>query len=135
MSHKFLRQLIRAQLSSATATAIDYIATATLFQFCHLDYIWSTLAGAVSGGLTNCFVNYKWTFSGSSRSKRGIILRYLVVWIGSIVLNTLGVSVVAPLLASSTVGLTSLMSAKIIVSLFVGLFWNFLLQKYWVYKR
>lgn len=131
----FIAQFIRAQLSSVSATGIDYLVTAVLFQFCSVGYIWATLLGAVCGGIFNCVVNYKWTFSGSMRSKRAIAAHYLVVWSGSILLNTLGVSLVAPLLASSAVGLGSLMSAKVIVSLLVGFFWNFLMQKYWVYRR
>lgn len=135
MKRSVVSQFIRAQLSSASATGIDYVVTAILFQFCSAGYVWATLLGAMCGGLFNCVVNYNWTFRGSERSKRTIALRYLVVWGGSIVLNTLGVSVVAPLLASSTVGLGSLMSAKVIVGLLVGFFWNFLMQKNWVYKR
>ena len=135
MKRNVVSQFIRAQLSSASATGIDYVVTAALFQFCSVGYVWATLIGAMCGGIFNCVVNYKWTFRGSERSKRAIAMRYLIVWIGSIVLNTLGVSVVAPLLASSSVGLGSLMSAKVIVSLLVGFFWNFLMQKNWVYRR
>ena len=127
-------QFVRAQFSSLAATGVDYLFTALLFQFFSVNYVWATAIGAVCGGLFNAVVNYKWTFRGTARTKRGVAVRYLAVWLGSIALNTLGVSLLAPLLASS-VGLGALMSAKVIVSITIGLLWNFVLQKFWVYRR
>lgn len=134
MKHRTTAQFIRAQFSSLSATGVDYAVTAILFQFCSVGYVWSTLFGAMCGGLFNGIVNYEWTFRGTSRSKRSVAVRYLIVWAGSIALNTLGVILLAPLF-SSTIGLGSLMSAKVIVSILVGCLWNFLLQKNWVYRR
>ena len=134
MKHRTTAQFIRAQFSSLSATGVDYAVTAILFQFCSVGYVWSALLGAMCGGLFNGIVNYEWTFRGTSRSKRSVALRYLVVWAGSIALNTLGVILLAPLF-SSNVRLGSLMSAKVNVSILVGCLWNFLLQKNWVYRR
>lgn len=134
MKHRTTAQFIRAQFSSLSATGVDYAVTAILFQFCSVGYVWSALFGAMCGGLFNGIVNYEWTFRGTSRSKRSVAVRYLIVWAGSIVLNTLGVILLAPLF-SSNVRLGSLMSAKVIVSILVGCLWNFLLQKNWVYRR
>lgn len=129
-----IRQFVRAQFSSLSATGVDYAVTAVLFQFSPLGYVGATAIGAVCGGVCNAVINYKWTFPETSRTKRAIAVRYLLVWLGNIVLNTFGVSLLAPLFASS-VGLGSLMTAKVIVSITVALFWNFILQKYWVYRR
>ena len=129
-----IAQFIRAQFSSLSATGVDYVVTVLLFQFFQVGYVWSTAIGAICGGLFNAVVNYRWTFRGTSRTKRAIAVRYLFVWLGSIILNTFGISLLAPLLSSS-VGLGSLMFAKVIVNILVGLLWNFVLQKYWVYRH
>ncbi len=132
--HRHLQQFYRAQLSALVATGVDYAVTAALFQLGGVDYVWSSLLGAVAGGVLNCVVNYHWTFSDTEASKRTVAMRYMVVWSGSIALNAWGVAVVARWLSSAQVVLTTLMTAKVIVTVLVGLAWNYVMQKRWVYR-
>ncbi|MCF0197758.1 MAG: GtrA family protein [Bacteroidaceae bacterium] len=134
---KTLRQLGKAQLSAATATALDYAVTAFLFRFVGFSYGASTLCGTASGGLLNCAINYYWTFSGNNVRKRNVLFKYLVTWLVSIVLNTEGTVWMTALLEHTGMpaGLSTLMTARIIVSVLVAVLWNFLAQKFFVYRR
>lgn len=126
----------KAQISSLMATLVDFVMTAFLFQIIGVFYVWSTLLGSVTGGIVNCIINYKWTFSGNKQSKTSVAIKYFIVWIGSILLNTWGTAIGARMLSSKTdIGLNSVLLSKIIVAILVAIFWNFLLQKYFVYKK
>ena len=53
-------------------------------------YGYATFIGAVSGGMVNCAINYRWVFHAFGMKKKYIALRYMFVWGVSIALNTLG---------------------------------------------
>ena len=129
------RQFLEAQMSSLIATASDFLVTALLFRIAGLNHILSTFSGAVCGGIVNCSMNYRWVFSGTSRTKRGVALRYAIVWGGSILLNTWGVALAVALLKPYYgLDLSMLMNIKMAVALIVAFCWNFVLQKRWVFK-
>ena len=130
------KQMLYAQFSSACATLFDFIVTGMLFHFAAFNYVGSTLVGAVSGGVLNCVINYRWTFCGASNSKKTVAWRYLVVWLWSMLLNVWGVTflVWAVTPAGAAVQLTTLMYSKVLVAVLVAICWNFTMQKYWVYK-
>lgn len=130
-----LAQFLKAQLSSLGATCVDLLVTALLFRLAGFSPFWSTLLGAVCGGIVNCITNYRWTFRGTDRSRRGVAIRYLVVWGGSILLNAWGVKAAVAILPSHpAVTLTQLMVIRIIIAVLVAILWNFNLQKRWVYR-
>lgn len=131
-----ITEFCKAQISSLAATLVDFALTVSLFQFVDVYYVWSTFLGAVAGGVTNCVINYKWTFSGNGRSKRDVAVRYGFVWVGSILLNTWGTAIGARVLSGETgMGLDSVLLSKVIVAVLVAVLWNFLMQKYFVYKK
>ncbi len=126
----------KAQVSSFVATLVDFAVTSLLFQIFGLYYVYSTFVGALAGGLTNCVVNHKWTFRGNNRSKRSVAFRYLFVWCGSIALNTWGTAAGVRLVSEwESAGLDTLLIVKAVVAVIVAVFWNFLMQKYYVYRK
>lgn len=134
-SRPTIHQFAKAQFSSLGASAVDLCVTALLFRLAGLSPFWSTAIGAVSGGLLNCVVNYEWTFRGTDRTMRGVAIRYIVVWIGSILFNAWGVKLAVGLLwGGATPPLAGFMAVRIIVSIIIGIVWNFMLQKKWVYR-
>lgn len=129
------QQFLKAQFSSLGASAVDLTVAALLFRLAGLSPFWSTVVGAICGGVVNCITNYEWTFRGTERTRRGVAIRYVVVWVGSILLNAWGVKLAVALLSSNaSVSLTLFMTLRIIVSILVAIFWNFNLQKRWVYR-
>lgn len=142
MMGKVVKEFGKAQVSSLFSTAIDFLVTAVMYEISK-HVVLSTAMGAVSGGIINCTTNYCWTFKGSTRTKSAIACSYALVWLGSIILNTAGtewgvrlwLSLNDGLEADMPAGITCVLIVKAIVSILVAVFWNFMMQKYYVYKR
>lgn len=133
---------IRAQFSSQVASVTDFAVTIILASFFNVYYVVATFIGAVCGGVLNCAINYKWTFKAQDCKKKDVIVKYILVWIGSICLNTVGTYYLTELLGHSE-WLKSLLGgffddiyilSKIVVSLLVGLVWNYNMQRLFVYR-
>lgn len=137
-----LKEFAVAQMSSLLSTACDFITTAAVFALTQ-HVVGSTAAGAVMGGAVNCAVNYRWTFHGTTRSKRGVAWRYSLVWLGSVALNTTGtewgVKLTHLLWAALGEGLgrslTTVLVVKAVVAVVTAVAWNFTMQKYFVYRK
>lgn len=133
---------IRAQFSSQIASVTDFLVTILLAQL-NLYYVYATFIGSVCGGIVNCIVNYKWTFKSTECKKLYITIKYIIVWIGSILLNTGGTYLLTEALGqipwvrdtlSNYFGDYFLFS-KVVVSLLVGFLWNYNMQRVFVYRN
>ncbi|MGI6219299.1 MAG: GtrA family protein [Bacteroidaceae bacterium] len=133
---------LRAQLSAQLATIFDFSVTLFLFYLCSVNYLCSTFVGALSGAVLNCVVNYEWTFKASGMDKRRVALKYCVVWGGSIALNTWGTYFFTELMhrvywlrsLPALLGENSFLVSKVLTAILVGCFWNYLLQRRFVYR-
>ena len=132
---------VRSSLSAQLASWIDMGTSIGLVAIGLSQWI-ATPIGAVIGGIVNCCVNYKFTFRASGCSAKAVAVKYLMIWLGSVLFNTVGTSLLADALDSwkilDTIGVTSVGSfaaARIFVSLVVSLAWNFVMQKYFVYRH
>ena len=133
---------LRAQLSAQLATAIDFSLTILLAELFHIYYVYATLAGSVAGGVTNSVINYKWTFRSNDCKKKYVAVKYVLVWLGSIALNTWGTYVVTELMGKSVWVRNYLalyfdnyfIISKIAVAIVVALLWNYNMQKIFVYR-
>ncbi len=131
---KLLMEFCKAQVSAFVATIVDFAVTFVLFFW--FSEMWSTLFGAISGGVVNCVVNHKWTFRGNNCSMRGVAVRYFIVWCGSIALNTAGTTWGVRMLSDTpSADHSTLLIVKAVVAVVVAVFWNFLMQKYFVYRK
>ena len=134
---------LRAQLSSQLASITDFLTTIVLANIFNLYYVHATFIGSVCGGITNCVVNYRWTFKAMDVKKRYIAIRYLIVWVGSILLNTSGTYLMTELIyklpwlmeVSGLFFENIFIIPKIIVSLLVGFVWNYNMHRLFVYKN
>ena len=141
----------RAQLTSQLSGSTDFLVTITLANV--LAYLFhkpedfyvlrATFIGQVCGGITNCLVNYRWTFKAKEMKKRYVILRYLLVWLLSLFFNTAGTVYLTELLTKIpyTMDHTGLLRKnmfilpKIVVSILVGFVWNYNMHRLFVYKN
>ena len=133
---------LRSVLSSQAASWIDLGSGFLLFAFIGLPPWLSTGLGAVAGGVINCIINYKFTFHASDCPWKAVILKYFMVWIGSILLNAAGTQLLYYILVNwqwlETVGFKPdgyYAAARIAVSLIVSWAWNFQLQRNFVYRN
>lgn len=127
---------LKAQASSLLATAVDFGVTVLLANLFGFYYVYATFIGAVSGGCVNCAVNYKWTFRCRDTKKSHVALKYMLVWAGSIALNTYGTYLLTEaLVAGAGAGGNIYIVAKMAVAILVACFWNYLLQRCFVFRN
>lgn len=132
---------VKAQLSAQMASLIDLLVTVSL-ALMGMYYLYATFLGAVVGGISNCIINYRWVFHAVGCKKRHVALKYLLVWTGSIGLNTWGTYALTEGLTRSawvdrlTGGPDNLfVFSKMVVAVLVGVLWNYQLQRLFVYRN
>ncbi|NCI45169.1 GtrA family protein [Sediminibacterium soli] len=123
------RTFIRAQASSFTASATDFAVTVVLKEWAHCWYLLASILGTVSGGIVNFSMNRRWVFAAHNRKMFFQAVKYVLVWVGNLVLVSLGVFLM------TDYGKIGYLVSKITVSLFVGFFYNYTLQKRFVFKQ
>ncbi len=131
---------LRSAVSSQAASWVDMGLGFVLFSWAHLTPWLSTALGAIAGGAINCIVNYKFTFHAKNCPWSAVIVKYALVWVGSLLLNAFGTQFLYYVLNSwdwlKTLGFTDegcYAAARLTTSLAVSWFWNFILQRYFVY--
>ena len=133
---------MRAQFTSQISSATDFLVTIVLAKLFDIYYVLATSMGSVAGGIVKCTINYYWTFKSKECKKKYVLIKYTLVWIGSICLNTWGVywlteSIQRVPWVQETLAHffdNIFIVSKVIVSLLVGWFWNYNLHRTFVYK-
>lgn len=133
----FLRSVVTSQISAYT----DFIVSFAFYALISLSAGISAMIGATAGGIVNCLINYKFTFRMRESSYLAIGIKFFLVWLGSLLLNTFGTQYLTNLLDSSSlldsvnmVDNIRFTIARIITSIVVSVFWNFMLQRYFVFR-
>lgn len=97
----FIRSSISSQIASWTDMGTRMLFYA--FVFSALDPFYrsnlSVAVGAFVGGVVNCCINYRFTFHASGQSVKAVIVKYLMVWTGSLLLNMYGTTFLSMLLS------------------------------------
>lgn len=124
-----VKKFTKAQASAIIATAVDFLLSLFAYEICGINYVASSFIGALSGGIVNCVVNYRWVFGSDGQHKRYVALKYLIVWAGSIVLNTAGTYLLTELTG------TYFIWSKVVVSVVVAFLWNYQMQRFFVYRN
>lgn len=134
----FLRSIVSSQASSWT----DMIISFALFAWVHLTPFLSTAIGAFVGGVVNCIINYRFTFHATSIPWKAVVVKFALVWVGSLLLNSYGTHALYYLFTRwdwlIDMGFRPdgfFAAARLLTSLVVSLAWNFLLQRYFVFRK
>lgn len=133
---------IRAQFSSQVSSLADYAVSLTLVNVFSMFFGYATFFGNVTGGIVNCIVNYKWTFKAQGSKVKDVAIKYILVWIVNLFLNTQGTILATGLIENwltpenmpTIIANNLFLVPKIIVSLIVGFGWNYNMQRLFVYK-
>lgn len=140
-SDKLVYSFVRAAAASQTASWVDLFTGFALFAWLGFGTATATAIGAILGGVINCIINFKFTFHAQGVSWRAVALKYMLVWIGSLLLNTYGTAGLYYLLDHwswlESIGFNAdgyYAAARLTTSLLVSWFWNFILQRCFVYR-
>ncbi len=120
---------LKANISSSIASFIDYLITICLVSFFKIDVVIASTTGTICGGLLNFLIGRNWVFQAKKRKASQQAARYGLVWTGNLLLNTGGMYLLSKVLKIQYV------LSKIFVSLIVGFFYNYTLQKKYVFKN
>lgn len=118
-----MKTFFKFQISSFVSTIVDFSVTFLLTENLKILYIISSVIGYISGGITNFSINKKWVFRINDPKNSNRLLRYAIVWISSLVTNTL------ILFLLTHFGKFNYKFSKIIASLIVGITLSFIAQK------
>ncbi len=119
---------VKAQAASLTATIVDFTVTVLLKEVFHCWYLLASILGTITGGVINFAMNRSWVFRAHDKKIHFQAIKYILVWIGNLVLVSGGVFVL------TKYGGFSYIVSKITVSVLVGFFYNYALQKKFVFK-
>ena len=123
-----MNKFIKAQVSSLAATVVDFSITIFLKEICGLWYLTGTITGTVLGGVTNFILNRRWVFCVTFLPPWRQAIRYSLVWGGSILLN------ICVVFLLTSFGHMNYLLSKIITATIIGISFNYLLQKYFVFN-
>lgn len=118
---------IKAQASSIISTFFDFLTTVVCKEIFGIWYVAASFAGTFIGGATNFALGRRWVFDGRDKKMHAQIVKYIITWGGNMVLTTSGVFIV-----THYFGISYFIS-KIIVAVIVGICYNYMLQKKFVF--
>ncbi len=119
---------LRAQATSVAGSAVDFLATFLLVSVFHIWYVPATITGNVLGGITQFSLARTWAFHAEREPIPNQVLKYLLVWLGNIALSAVGIYLLTEFLHLHYI------VSKLIISLILGLTYNYLLQKHFVFR-
>jgi putative flippase GtrA len=129
---KKLKIFVKAQFSAFICGMCDYVIMILLTELAGLHYTVSIAVACTLGAIMNFSVNKIWTFSSKSNAYKFSLpqqlWRFLFVVVSSIGLKMLG-----------TYLLTQFMHidykiSRIVTDMLVSVLYNYMLQRYWVFK-
>lgn len=123
-----MKVFLKAQLSSFIGAMFDYAMMIVLTELVGVYYVISTAVGAAFGALINFTVNRHWTFKAIQKSAYKQLPKFVLVVIGSILLKTYGTYFITEVFRFDY------KISRITIDVLVGIFFNFFLQKKWVFK-
>jgi len=120
-------RFIKAQASSLIGTSVDFVVTVSMVEVFGLGYVLSSVMGNVLGAITQFTLARNFVFEKTNRSLWSQGLKYVLVWTGYLVGSAI-------LLGTFTDGLgLHFLISKIIVSMLMGIVYNYILQKNFVF--
>ncbi len=123
-----MKIFFRTQFSSLAATAVDFLLIIFFVEILKAHYTVAVVFGAIAGALCNFFINRFWSFEASSGALKYQGFRYILVWTGSVLLNVGGVYLLTEFF------MISYIFSKISIAVIVGLCFNYVLQKRYVFS-
>ena len=118
----------KAQAASLTATLVDFLVTIVLVEVFHCWYVIGSAVGTFSGGVTHFSLGRSWVFKARDGKIHTQIIKYLLVWIVYLLLNTGSVFLLTRYTGANYI------YSKICVSILMGVSYNYVLHKKFVFK-
>lgn len=125
-----MKEFLKAQATAIIATMVDYTVSLILKEYFSVWYLAASIIGTTSGGITNFILGRNWAFKSKGEVIQNQAFKFLIVWIGNLLLNAGGM-----VLITERIGHKYWWISKIVVSVLVGIGYNYVLQKFFVFKK
>jgi putative flippase GtrA len=125
-----MKEFLKAQATSFISTVADYLVTFLLGRFFGIWFVAASVIGTTSGGIVNFILGRYWAFSSKEEEVEGQAAKFFIVWVGNLALNAGSMYELNELLGDKYKWIS-----KIVVSLIIGIGYNYVLQKYFVFKK
>lgn len=122
----------KAQMSAFTGGLLDYSVMIFCTEILHIHYTISIAIGGVIGAVLNFSVNRYWTFNDNKAHHLPVgtqLIKFIFVVAGSIALKSSGTYLF------TNWWKLDYKITRIIVDIIVSLGFNYVLQKYWVFRK
>lgn len=123
-----MHTFIKAQAASIVGSLADFFITILLTEVFHCWYITGNIAGNIVGAIMQFILCRSWAFNAADKQAIPQIVKFAIVWVGSIILSAIGVYIF-----TARLGFYYLLS-KIIISILLGVTYNYFLQKRFVFS-
>ena len=120
---------VRYVISSMIATGGDFAVLILFTEVFNLWYVFSATLGAISGGVIGFLLGRNWAFMSKEGKRSTQAVKYAWVWVGSIILN------VGLLYVFVEYFDIQYIFSKAIVTILVGIGFNYLLQRNFIFKN
>lgn len=119
----------RHQVAAVAATAVDFAIMIVAVSVLGLSPVLGTVIGAGTGAVTNFLLGRNWAFEARHSPPAGQAVRYAFVSATSLGLNATG-----EWIFTAVLGLNYVL-ARVTIAAAVSVFWNFPLQRFFVFGR
>ncbi|MEO6818472.1 MAG: GtrA family protein [Ginsengibacter sp.] len=118
---------LKANAASLISSFFDYLVTIIAVQIFSINVVVASVGGNICGGVINFTLGRRWVFVARDENKVRQAGRYILVWIGYILLNSCGMY----FLTKTNI---NYLVVKTVVSILVAFGYNYPLQKNFVFK-
>ena len=118
---------LRANIISLLASACDYFVTILAVELFSANVVVAGVLGTACGGIIHFTMGRHWAFRARNVNVTRQAKKYLLVWVGNILLNGAGMYIL------TTFGVNYIVT-KIVFSLLIGWTYNYPLQRWYVFK-
>jgi putative flippase GtrA len=120
-------EFIKVQIGSILGSAVDFLITILCTELGFSWYLLSNLLGNCAGGSIQFLLSRRWIFKESKTGVPVQLFKYLIFFLGNLLLSALGVYALTQFLHINYI------VSKLICSVFLGLSYNYYVQKHFVF--
>lgn len=124
-----IKEFFKAQLSAFIGGLFDFGIYTLCFTVFGISAAFSNVVSGSLGAVVNFSINRYWSFNSADQPIGDQLWKFVIVVIGSITLKSSGIYLLVEVMD------LNFLISKGIVEIIVSLGFNFVLQKFWVFKR